>query len=271
MLLCNPLPRSLRFLIPSRSDFLNKIWPEWHDTSQLGLGVHAPSGPKGLWTVWWRRAKCFQPLPWACVTVLQDRWSAAGLRVGKILLAKYKAGDSLQHGNPSEPSRRLICDDMAKEKDINVTTAEAQSWESVEAREAAQAAQDQQQHVYNQAQPLTEKWWVWELFACFVCTAAFLGMVGFLAPYDQKPVPNWVLAQNFKGHTLGFSVSINSILSIFSTIVKSSLLIPVAAGISQLKWLWFSDGHKLSDFQLFEAAKGGPLGSILILWNMRGR
>ncbi len=96
-------------------------------------------------------------------------------------------------------------------------------------------------------------------------------MVGFLYPADQKAVPKWVLSQTIKGYTLGFSVSINSVLSIFSTIVKSAVMIPVAASIGQLKWLWFSDGHKLADFQKFDAAKGGPLGSVLLIWAMKGR
>lgn len=160
---------------------------------------------------------------------------------------------------------------MEYEKNVLANTSPVQSVDSVEAREAAQAAEDQKNRDYGQNQPSVERWWVWELFAWFICVAALLGMVGFLAPTNQKPVPKWVLSQEFNGRTYGFSVSINSILSIFSTIVKSALLIPVAASISQLKWLWFSDGHKLSDFQLFDAAKGGPLGSMMILWSMKGR
>jgi Protein of unknown function (DUF3176) len=120
-------------------------------------------------------------------------------------------------------------------------------------------------------QSLVERWWLWELSAWLVCTAALLGMAGFLAPADQKPVPKWVVSGTIRGYTLGFSISINSVLSIFSTVVKSAVMIPVAASISQLKWLWFSDGHKLSDFQRFEAAKSGPLGAVLLLWAMKGR
>lgn len=96
-------------------------------------------------------------------------------------------------------------------------------------------------------------------------------MISFLVPMDQQPVPNWVLSQSVRGHTIGFSLSINSIISIFSTVVKSLILIPVAASIGQLKWLWFSDGHKLSDFQRFEAARSGPLGAVLLFWAMKGR
>lgn len=118
---------------------------------------------------------------------------------------------------------------------------------------------------------LVERWWLWEFSAWFICFAALLGMIGFLVPMDQRSVPNWVLSQSVRGYTLGFSVSINSILSIFSTVVKSMILIPVAASIGQLKWLWFSDGHKLADFQRFEAARSGPLGAILLFWAMKGR
>lgn len=116
-----------------------------------------------------------------------------------------------------------------------------------------------------------EKWWLWEFFALFVCFAALMGVVGFLKPADQKPVAKWVISQTVGGFSLGFSVSINSVLSIFSTLIKSMVLIPVAEGIGQLKWLWFSDGHRLSDFQRFQAAESGALGAFLLIWTMKGR
>lgn len=117
-----------------------------------------------------------------------------------------------------------------------------------------------------------ERWWLWEFSAWFICFAALIGMIGFLIPMDQKPVPNWVLSQSWRGYTVGFSVSINSILAIFSTIVKSMILIPVAAAIGQLKWNWyFADGHRLADFSRFDAAGRGPLGSVLLIWRMKGR
>jgi hypothetical protein len=124
-----------------------------------------------------------------------------------------------------------------------------------------------------------DQWWIWEIFALLVSCSALAGMIGFLFAVHDHPIPQW----HVKGHiTLGkgdhqyqryydLQITINSILSIFSTILKGTILIPVAASLSQLKWTWFHEGRPLMDFQMFDAANRGPLGSILLIWNLKGR
>lgn len=80
-------------------------------------------------------------------------------------------------------------------------------------------------------------------------------IVVILKLYDQKPLPQW-----------RFSITINSLVALFSTISKAALLIPIAEGLSQLKWLWFAERpKKLFDFEAFDKASRGSWGSLQLL------
>lgn len=92
-------------------------------------------------------------------------------------------------------------------------------------------------------------------------------MVAILGVYNGKPTSNRSLT--IRGRTA--QITINIVISLFATIMKSGLIVPVAAGISQLKWNWFYRGHPVTDFQLFDSAKQGPLGAVTLLWSLRGR
>ena len=51
-----------------------------------------------------------------------------------------------------------------------------------------------------------------------------------------------------------------------ATLAKSSLLLAIAEVISQRKWIHFKRGsQQLMDFELFDAASRGPLGSFIFL------
>jgi len=59
-------------------------------------------------------------------------------------------------------------------------------------------------------------------------------------------------------------------ISVFSTLSKSALLVAVAEGISQLKWIYFRERrHRLYDLQVFDEASRGPWGSLQLLWVLR--
>ena len=156
-------------------------------------------------------------------------------------------------------------------KEVNITERSIGSSGSDHEHDPSQIRHLERQNSSERLSAM-ERWWLWEFSAWFICFAALIGMIGFLIPMNQRPVPDWVLSQSWRGYTVGFSVSINSVLSIFSTVVKSMILIPVAAAIGQAKWNhFFSSGHELADFSRFEAAGRGPLGAVLLIWRMRGR
>ncbi|ETI21296.1 hypothetical protein G647_07642 [Cladophialophora carrionii CBS 160.54] len=120
----------------------------------------------------------------------------------------------------------------------------------------------------SRLEQLMERLWAFEIFALVVSTLALLGLIILLRVTNGQKVPNWTIKPK---HTKPFTVTINSVISIFSTAVKSTVLIPVAAAMGELKWMWFNSGHRLTDIQVFESAARGPLGAAIMLWSFRGR
>jgi hypothetical protein len=115
---------------------------------------------------------------------------------------------------------------------------------------------------------MMEHLWLFEIFALAVSTLALLGLIILLRVTNGQKVPNWTVKPKY---SKPFTVTINSVISIFSTAVKSTVLIPVAAAMGELKWMWFNSGHRLTDVQVFESAARGPLGAVIMLWQFRGR
>jgi hypothetical protein len=69
------------------------------------------------------------------------------------------------------------------------------------------------------------EWWMLEILSwCFsaICMAAIIGV---LVSYNGQSIPDWPLG-----------ITINSFISIFSGFAKSSLLLPTAESLGQLKW-----------------------------------
>ncbi|KAK5084703.1 hypothetical protein LTR05_005781 [Lithohypha guttulata] len=54
-----------------------------------------------------------------------------------------------------------------------------------------------------------------------------------------------------------------------TAILKASLTLPIAEGISELKWQWFEKPRTLSDISTFDSASRGPWGSFLFLFSIR--
>jgi hypothetical protein len=72
------------------------------------------------------------------------------------------------------------------------------------------------------------EWWLFEILSlCFsaVCMTIILAI---LLLYNGRPLPMWHLA-----------ISFDALLSLFSGVAKSALLLPVAEALGQLKWDWY--------------------------------
>ncbi|KAL6716055.1 hypothetical protein ACLMJK_007017 [Lecanora helva] len=102
-------------------------------------------------------------------------------------------------------------------------------------------------------------WWL-EIGACFTFTLALSAIVLTLRPHQGKPLPQWP-----------FSISINSLISIYVVVLKAAILFVAAEGIGQLKWQWFQHERPLKDIATYDSASRGPLGSILLLWTLGPR
>jgi Protein of unknown function (DUF3176) len=105
------------------------------------------------------------------------------------------------------------------------------------------------------------QWWLWELLACIGSLLAILAIVVFLKCYDGRPQPQWPTY-----------ITISSIVSLFTALVKAPLLLSTAACISQAKWTHYQPRPRpLKDFVLYDDASRGPLGSISLLWLLKGK
>lgn len=120
-------------------------------------------------------------------------------------------------------------------------------------------------------QGVVEKFWLFEFFGFVLALGSLLAVVAFLRVYEGRVSPEWKLPVGAGKYKKTFVLNINAIISIFTTTFTSGLLIPVAASMSQLKWVWFQQGHPLSHYQAFESATNGPLGSVILLWTLKGR
>ncbi|KAI0390984.1 hypothetical protein F5Y17DRAFT_442346 [Xylariaceae sp. FL0594] len=101
-------------------------------------------------------------------------------------------------------------------------------------------------------------WWWWEICALVLAMGATVGIAVYLKILDDRPLREWYP-----------SIQPNSLLAILTTVQKAALMVPVASGLSQLKWHHFTDSgappRRLGDLQLFDGASRGPWGSLLFL------
>lgn len=98
--------------------------------------------------------------------------------------------------------------------------------------------------------------WTWECIALSLAIASFISIIIILRVYEDRLLSTW-----------GAPLTINAVVSILTTLLKGTLALPVAEGISQLKWMWFSKrDQNLADMELYDSASRGPWGSFLLLW-----
>ncbi|KAH8601049.1 hypothetical protein B0O99DRAFT_681901 [Bisporella sp. PMI_857] len=102
--------------------------------------------------------------------------------------------------------------------------------------------------------------WFIELLSCFVSMGASIALIFTLLHFDHQPLPKWPL-----------SVTLNSLLALFTTVAKAGLLLPIAEAMGQLKWIWFVGKQRpLADFQSFDEASRGISGSLKLLKLLKG-
>ncbi|KAL2267264.1 hypothetical protein VTJ83DRAFT_4541 [Remersonia thermophila] len=103
--------------------------------------------------------------------------------------------------------------------------------------------------------------WLPEILSQVCGMACLVAIVCMLWSYNGQSPPNFG-----KGFTL------NTLLAFLTSLARACFLVPVVEGISQLKWVWFSSRtHRpLIDYQRFEDAARGGLGSAKLLFNFNG-
>jgi len=100
--------------------------------------------------------------------------------------------------------------------------------------------------------------WFYEVLSTIGSLSCFGTLVYVLALSDNNTQTRWFHNQ----------LTLNSVVALLTTFIKSFMMVPVAAAISQQKWNWFSStGRKLRDFGIFDEASRGPLGSFKLLFS----
>lgn len=122
--------------------------------------------------------------------------------------------------------------------------------------------------------------WFTEILAVLVSFACAVAIPVVLGVYNHNPVPK-----------LPWDVSLNAVVSVLSTVAKSSLLYTICAALGQDKWDWYDTGthglqqqtfmndskskmshgreRRLKDMETLDQASRGPLGAVKILTSRR--
>lgn len=102
--------------------------------------------------------------------------------------------------------------------------------------------------------------WKWESVACLLNLAVPIIIFATLYPFDGNTIPQWP-----------FKITINSLLSIYTLVLKTAIGAILTSCIGQLQWTWFSKTRPLTDMLYFDNATRGPAGAVGLIWRQRFR
>lgn len=101
---------------------------------------------------------------------------------------------------------------------------------------------------------ILRQWWQ-EIAAIILSVLALIALVVTLYPHNNQPLPKWP-----------YSISVNTLVSIYVVIFKAAILFATAETLSQLKWLWYRRQRPLHHVDVYDQASRGPMGSLKFLW-----
>ncbi|KAK6853870.1 hypothetical protein PG995_010682 [Apiospora arundinis] len=99
------------------------------------------------------------------------------------------------------------------------------------------------------------RYWFWEIVSLATAVVLLAAIVALLCHYEGEQVPRWP-----------FSINLNTLVALLSTILRAAMLVAAAEVISQAKWSWFSQPRPLSHLHDFESASRGVAGSLKLLF-----
>jgi hypothetical protein len=98
--------------------------------------------------------------------------------------------------------------------------------------------------------------WLAEVTALGIAFISFLLVLALCVLFNHKEVEDDGFYSNTPSSLLNFLVST----------MRTSLMVPIASGIAQLKWKWFNKSKQLSDLEVFDAALRSFIGSFHFLF-----
>lgn len=98
-------------------------------------------------------------------------------------------------------------------------------------------------------------WW-WEIGSAALAVLSMITILIVLTRVDNMALAQWLLP-----------IQPNSLISIFTTIGKSALMVPIASCLSQLAWQHFAPKpQSLDHLRVFDDASRGPWGAMELLF-----
>ncbi|KAK5658337.1 hypothetical protein OQA88_2313 [Cercophora sp. LCS_1] len=101
--------------------------------------------------------------------------------------------------------------------------------------------------------------WAFEVLVLGIALGSFAAIIVVLWLFNGEESPAW-----------RYSINLNSLVAILSTVLRAALMIPVAESISQMKWIWFTKPNKLRLIERFDDASRGSWGSAVLLTKIVG-
>jgi hypothetical protein len=99
--------------------------------------------------------------------------------------------------------------------------------------------------------------WLYEILSLVLAVVVLVALIAILAHFQDKQNPLW-----------SGGITLNTVVSLASTLFRILLISPVAKCTSQLVWLWFSKGQRpLGHTVMFDQASRGVPGSLQILFS----
>lgn len=93
-----------------------------------------------------------------------------------------------------------------------------------------------------------------DIFGLVGSATVIIALAVVLSRYDHQPTPGWN------------NVSLNTIASWMSTVIRFLLLIAVSRSIGQLKWIWLATKpRQIKDIGDLDSASRGAWGSLQVL------
>lgn len=159
-------------------------------------------------------------------------------------------------------SERLLSDIIPLQHYRQAPKSMSDEYSAVQQREVNDSKETATKHPRGSRRgmrrPQNFGWW-WEFGAAFVAIASTAAIVAVLLKVDDRSISEWP-----------WSIQPASLVSVFSTIAKAALLVPVAVCLSQLRWSYFEKPRELAHMQNFDDASRGPWGAAVFLWKTRG-
>lgn len=124
--------------------------------------------------------------------------------------------------------------------------------------QSTSVASSQTKHRTFMARILKDSW-VWEILGALLSILCMAAVVLLGLYIDDSSLSEWKL-----------NITPGTMISALITLGKTSIMLPVAEGISQLKWIHFGTKKRpLNELEAFDDASRGPWGSLMLLWKIK--